>query len=263
MNKDIRIEYCFSWANHDWMRTWFSYNKQMLRKQEYAASFEDVKQHFYEYLPYFMDDRYIKVDNKPVLFIYDYEAIPDFNIYREGWDRLAKENGFNGIFLVQTLGGHHLIWNKKYFDACFDYEPTYTTFLEMKFQHTINRIRRGIKKLVKGKFVTNYFNYDSVCDLIEKRIDNDPNHYLGLFAEWDNSPRHSHNCTIFKNFSIPRFKQLVYSQIKKSVSVGKGFLIIDAWNEWGEGAYLEPDNISGFEKLNTIRDVLSGFMQDN
>ena len=251
-NEDINIEYCFSWANHDWMRTWFSYNKQMLRKQQYASSNEEVAKHFEEYLPFFMDKRYIKIDNKPVLFIYDYDAIPDFEMYKDTWDRLAKENGFNGIFLVQTLGGHHLTWNDSLFNACFDFEPTYTTFSEMKLQHSINRIRRGIKKVIKGKFIANYFNYNSVCNYIEKRNENEKNHYLGLFAEWDNSPRHSHNGTVFTNFSIDRFERLVKTQLQKSIEYNKDIIVIDAWNEWGEGAFLEPDNIYSLKKLEVI-----------
>ena len=64
---DIDVKYCFSWANHDWRRNWFQYNKELLRAQEYAATDEQILEHFYYMLDFFKDTRYIKIDNKPVL----------------------------------------------------------------------------------------------------------------------------------------------------------------------------------------------------
>lgn len=252
-NTDINISFCFSWANHDWMRTWFEYNRELLRKQEYANCEEQVKEHFYFMLPYFKDARYIKEENKPVLFIYSYEAIPDFQLYKTIWNELAVAEGFSGIYFVQTLGGHNCVWNNDVFDACFDFEPTYTTFSEMKHQHCSNRIKRGIKRILRGNWITNYFNYNYVCKLIENRKCEESKHFLGVFAEWDNTPRHSHNGTVFTNFTIERFKKCFKSQLKKSIKYKKSFLVIDAWNEWGEGAYLEPDNIYEYKKLEAIK----------
>lgn len=252
-NKDIDISFCFSWANHDWMRTWFAYNKEMLRKQEYASNIEQVTEHFKYLLPYFKDSRYIKKDNKPVFIVYDYYAIPDFELYKKTWTKLAKDNGFSGIHFVQTLGGKHLEWEENVFDACFNFEPTYTTFSQMKTNHSINRFRRMIKKTFKTKWVPNYFDYNKICKLIENRNEDNPNHYLGAFAEWDNTPRHKDNGTIYKNFSIERFQSNIERLLIKSNECKKDFIIIDAWNEWGEGAFLEPDEYYHCKKLEAIR----------
>lgn len=254
-NSDMNISFCFSWANHDWMRTWFTYDREMLRKQEYASTVEEVVAHYNYLKPYFKDSRYILNDNKPVLFIYDYESIPNFHLYQSTWNRLAQKDGFNGIYFVQTLGGHNLTWNKEEFEACFDYEPTYTTFSQMKKQHSINRFKRGVKKILKREWLVNYFDYNVVCSLMEKREDKESGHLLGAFAEWDNTPRHSTNGTVFINFSIDRFKKCLLSQFRKSNKYNKPYLVIDAWNEWGEGAYLEPDNFYGLQKLEVIKSV--------
>ena len=243
-NPDIEIEYCFSWANHDWKRTWFEYNTEMLRKQEYGETDEQIEQHFNYMLPYFKDKRYIKKDNKPVFYIYDYNHIKNIRDYKRIWNDLAIKNGFDGIFLVQTLGGHCLEWNNSIFEACFDFEPTYTTSSNMKYENIKNKFRRLYKRNFKNKkIISNVFDYDKVCNQIENRECTNPNHNLGIFAEWDNSPRHKDNSTIFKNFSV--FK--------------KDFLIIDAWNEWGEGAFIEPDHIFDYGKLESISDVIDKF----
>lgn len=258
-NKDINIDFCFSWANHDWLRTWFSYNRELLQKQEYAATREQISEHFMYLLRFFKDERYIKIDNKPVLFIYKYQDIINFDEYFEEWNKLAQKHGFAGIYFIQTLGGNGLEINKKYFDACYDFEPTYTTFKQLGMQRNINKLRRGIKKITKGTYLSNLYDYRSVSNTIIKRNEPEKNHFLGVFAEWDNTPRHNHNGTVFKNFNLGTFKAQFESQYKKSVDNNKELIIIDAWNEWGEGANLEPDEHWGYGKLEVIKEVVNTY----
>ncbi|MGT2887237.1 glycosyltransferase WbsX family protein [Streptococcus didelphis] len=254
-NPNINIDYCFSWANHDWMRTWFSYNREMLRKQEYAGTDEEIYDHFKYLLKFFKDKRYIKIDNKPVFVIYNYEDIPNFERYIEIWNAKAISEGFSGIYFVQTLGGKNLVWNKKYFDSCFDFEPTFTTFNDMKHVHTYHKIKRFLKRELKLNIMTNFFNYDKVCTIMENRVYSEKEHCYGMFGEWDNTPRHKSNGTIFMNFSIERFKRCFEIQYKKSIDNNHSFLVFDAWNEWGEGAILEPDNFYDLEKLKVIKEI--------
>lgn len=255
MNKDIDIEYCFSWANHDWMRTWFSYDKEMLRKQNYASNDDEIIEHYNYLKKFFNDERYIKIENKPIFIIYNYYDIPNFDKYIEIWNNLAIEDGFLGIYFIQTLGGKNLTWNKEYFNACFDFEPTFTTFSDLKTVHFNHRIKRYFKKISKSNKMTNIFDYNLVCKKMENRIYEEKEHCYGMFAEWDNTPRHKHNGTIFSNFTLDRYKKCFAIQYNKSKENDHPFLIFDAWNEWGEGAILEPDNIFGLKKLEIIRDI--------
>ncbi len=258
-NEDINISYCFSWANHDWLRTWFSYNREMLHKQEYATTKEEIRNHFMYLLRFFCSERYIKINNKPVLFIYKYQDIKNFEEYHQEWNRIAKQYGFDGIYFVQTLGGNHIDMNDKYFDACFDFEPTYTTFKQLPLQRRINKFRRGFKKITKSTFLSNIYDYRKVTKTIINRNENEANHFLGVFAEWDNTPRHNHNGTVFKNFDLETFKLQFEAQYKKSIENSKSLLIIDAWNEWGEGAFLEPDEHWQYGKLNIIKEVVESY----
>lgn len=86
-----------------------------------------------------------------------------------------------------------------------------------------------------------------------KRSEIDSNHFLGCFAEWDNTPRHGNNGTVFLGFTLDLFEEQFEEQYKKSLNYNKPMLVIDAWNEWGEGAYLEPDNTYGSKKLEIIK----------
>lgn len=251
-NKDIKIEYCFSWANHDWRRNWFQYNKELLRAQEYANNDEQIREHFEFLLDYFKDERYIKVDNKPVIFIYNYASIKNLERYIKIWTESARREGFNGVYFVQTLGGQTMKWNKNLFDACFDFEPSYTS-LNMTLACGLNSIKRRLVKYFKPKKVINYFDYSQVCNNMLKRVYSDPNHCYGIFTEWDNTPRHGINGTVYKNFSLEEFERQVRGQIKKARENKSPFVVIDAWNEWGEGAFLEPDELLGFGKLEIIK----------
>ena len=38
---------------------------------------------------------------------------------------------------------------------------------------------------------------------------------------------------------------------------GKEYIFLTAWNEWGEGAYLEPDIENGTAYLDAIRDIVN------
>ena len=259
-NSNLDIDFCFSWANHDWKKTWYECNTELLRKQEYGDTKEQIKKHFEYMLPYFKDKRYIKKDNSPVLYIYDYQDIKNFDLYVKIWDKLAKENGFNGMFYVQTLGGKCIKWNKDIFPACFDFEPTYTTFLN-PYSRTIESWgRKIIKKVFRiERLLANIYDYNHICSLIIKRNEKDRGHYLGVFAEWDNTPRHKYNGIVFKNFNIQTFYECFESQYKKSLEYNKDFIIIDAWNEWGEGAFLEPDETYGYQKLEVIRKVVEKY----
>ena len=251
-NKSINIEYCFSWANHDWRRNWFQYNKELLRAQEYASCDEQILEHFNYLLPYFKDERYIKINNKPVLFIYNYASIPNIERYIEVWNKAAVNNGFSGMFFVQTLGAQTLEWKKDLFEACFDFEPSYTS-LNMHFACGINSIKRRWSKIYRPKSVINSFNYKKVCRRMLKRVYNDPYHCYGIFTEWDNTPRHEINGTVYKKFSLKEFEKQVKGQLQKAKNSGCPFVVIDAWNEWGEGAFLEPDESLGYGKLEILK----------
>ena len=55
------------------------------------------------------------------------------------------------------------------------------------------------------------------------------------------------------------FEASLRDQIKKSIERGNDFLYINAWNEWGEGAYLEPDSKKKCTYLEKIRKVMSEY----
>lgn len=251
-NKDINIEYIISWANHDWKRTWYNWNQEMLRKQLYGNE-KQITEHFEYLLTYFKDVRYTKIDNKPVFCVYRYKDIPNFNQYYKIWNSLAKANGFNGIYFLQTLDNTCQEIDHNFFDAGFEFEPNYTLKVNnLYFQRTINKICRVFKKYFKLKRVNFVYDYKFITKAMSERKDIDSNRYLGVFPDWDNTPRHKYNGTVFRNSSAHYFEEQFRSQYKKALQNNNRILVINSWNEWSEGAYLEPDTFNNYDRLEAI-----------
>lgn len=258
-HKEIKIKFFFSWANHDWRRTWYGYNFEILSKQEYGDE-NGIKKHFEYLLPFFCDSRYKKIDNKPVFAIYKSSYIPNLNQYVEIWNELAKEHGFCGIYFIQTIDetGHEDIG--KLFDAAFDFQPNSAlSSKQLNNQKLINKFRAFLLKKMGVKLVSNIYNYDKVASIIENEQHSNSKHYYGLFPGWDNTPRHKLRGTFFKKETVDRFKKLFEIQYAKANKAGHELLIINAWNEWSEGAYMEPDTDIHYGRLEAIQKVKQAY----
>ena len=100
-------------------------------------------------------------------------------------------------------------------------------------------------------------DYNKFCAMMTSRLEfRNENQYLGFFAGWDNSPRIGQRVTIiFENNSPDIFEKYLRIQFEKSVINNNEYLFINAWNEWGEGTFLEPDEKYGYGYLEAIKHV--------
>jgi lipopolysaccharide biosynthesis protein len=93
--------FCLAWANHTWTGVWVGLSDKILIEQSYPGQ-DDYINHFYAVLAAFKDTRYIKVDNKPLFYIYNPNDIPDCTEFIRIWNSLAKENGLEGIYFYRA-----------------------------------------------------------------------------------------------------------------------------------------------------------------
>lgn len=264
-HKEIPIHYCLCWDNNTWKRTWFAdpeREKEVLIQQDYGDEKIWTK-HFMDLLPDFQDERYIKVDNKPLFHIYHARKIDCLKEMRECFDRLARENGFNGIYLVVSD-----IENRsdsdfgECIDAYYNYEPVHAYHINLNRYYGMKSILCGaIKKRINKYFHTRFLPYVRDAKGIYKCIVKDRNRsgkktYYGMFADYDDTPRRGDTGIVYANNSIELFEKALRCQIRKSVAANNEFLYITAWNEWGESAYLEPDEQNGYNYLECIKRVL-------
>lgn len=266
-NKDIDINFCLSWANHSWTDSWKNGNNTLIA-QTYGGE-EDWEAHFQYLIGYFKDERYIKIDGKPLMILYMPEDIPDLNNMMEYWEKRAKEEGLQGIaFAYQYI---YYDMDKKKDDSHFDYaiefQPSYAiadsrgkgmanfrknvfkilSWGQKKFNVRINMDRTKLEVL----------DYRKIWEYVLKRVPDNDKKIPGAFSGWDNTPRKGKAGLVLHGASPEIFKFYLSHQIKRAREVyHKDFLFITAWNEWAEGCILEPTKKDGFAYLMAVREAL-------
>lgn len=253
-NKDLSFPFCFSWANHSWTRTWLE-SKEVLLEQTYGNE-EDWEKHFYFLKPYFEDSRYINVDQMPVVVFnrpLDFNRADDMVAH---WQKLAVKNNFKGLYLIETLSSFQKGAVLKKSNALLESEPSYTyNFLPLWYR----AIRKGLKMFFP--FTTPNFNhYSSFWKTLLRRqpLQTENKVYAGAFVNWDNAARRPNNANIFLGFDPEKFKKYLKAQLIRSKNLYKSeFVFLNAWNEWAEGNYLEPDKENGFSILESVQQAVN------
>ncbi|WP_418749315.1 glycoside hydrolase family 99-like domain-containing protein, partial [Faecalibacillus intestinalis] len=219
----------------------------MLAELIYGSE-KDWKKHFDYLLPFFNDKRYIKKDNKPMFGLFqpdnDFDTIKKMCDY---WEILAKENGFSGMCFISKNN-----YKNVKTEYSFKYEPLSVNnnkeLFISRFQNVRNRL---IPKL-------RIYKYDKVWNDIIKfaKKCKDKKMFYGAFVGFDDSPRRGKKAKIILGQSADKFEKYMRKLVEISEAQNKEYIFLTAWNEWGEGAYLEPDKKSGKAYLKAIKRVM-------
>ena len=243
--------FCLAWANESWRGFFHGLKtKDTLIDQEYPGD-ADYIAHFMHLLPAFKDERYIKVDGKPLFMIYHPFDCPDTANFIKIWRKLASENGLEGLFLVgQTY--HYEEEREQLEKMGFDAINTVRMFdYERKIRWTYRWARWKHNWLHKPFIV----QYKKAMKFFITDTEQDANIIPTIIPNWDHTPRSGENGLVFIN-SEPKYFDEHLSDVD-SVLRNKPFehriAFIKSWNEWGEGNYLEPDLMYGDKLLKTIK----------
>ena len=249
--------FCLAWANEPWTRAWDGGEREILMPQTYGEE-ADWRQHFDELLRAFRDPRYIRIEGKPVFLIYRSASIACAGPMIAAWRRWASEAGLPGLHLVQMLTGFEHDGRADLFDACAEFEPMYTMYHQLsrweRRRNTLARHRARLVKWLTGQapHAPNSFHYERLWrDIAQRPLP--AGHYPGAFVDWDNSPRRAlARAIVFRGFSEQAFERGVAAQYAKARAAGAPLMFINAWNEWAEGTYLEPDEERGTRMLESV-----------
>lgn len=242
--------YALCWANHPWTRSWDGKDHQILWEQSYGAE-ADWDEHLEYLLPHFKDLRYKKIENRPLLFLYNAGDIPYLNEMVERWTHSLISQGFAGIHIVEYISTKNPKPACKFSLSVYEDEPLYSLRFEISMLGKLNRVFRKYFKLPEFQDYERTWKY-----LHEKtRVYNNRDIIRGAFVAWDNSPRRGKKGPmIMKGASPKRFSKHLNDLLEtKRSTVSKEILVINAWNEWGEGAVLEPSREFGFGYLEAVK----------
>lgn len=263
-NKEITIPFCICWANETWARTWDGQEQDILIKQNYDEGERAWIRHFEYLLPFFKDERYIKHFGKPMLLIYKPQLIKHIDKMLILWRKLAKQSGFPDLYIGYQ---HHSVFDYDVdamgFDFGVEFEPFYTIReLKQKQKTALDKMRyyithhRQLYRKLREKIVKKptVYDYDEVWSYIIKRTPVKANIYPGAFTAWDNTPRRGRYANVFQGSSPEKFAYYFKKQMSHAENIYHAdYIFINAWNEWAEGAHLEPDENMKYGYLEGIQ----------
>ena len=271
----VDIPFCLCWANENWTRNWDGGNFEVIAEQEYGNQAEWEK-HFDYLLPFFKDDRYIKYQGKPLMVIYKPDQIYQIDSMLRFWRKRAIENGLPGLLFLRQHPGD--IYGG--IDYAIKFQPIslwngwqgYSDVDKKSIGRDIKQIIKktavmlGFEKEVQKKLVKQFqserktsmptllYDYDEAWDAILNQQEFGSIFCSGAFVSWDNTARNKHG-RIFHGASPEKFKSYFSQLLQKDSAMN--LIFINAWNEWGEGAYLEPDEEYGYAYLDAIKACIS------
>lgn len=263
---DIDQPFFFCWANHTWYQAKNGVKKVLL-EQTYGTQ-ADWEAHFQYLLPFFRDSRYEKKDNKPVFMIY----IPDFpekQAIVDYFDRRCREEGFAGIFTIETFSDSSKPENLTHFrsNLCpqtqkiYIREPAYSNgILNRRRAYSPMRIVRKIQRTLSYKGIISWINRykgDALYDIMEKDSPRGEEICHGVFFSWDNSPRHG-----VRGYIITPPSKESFMRYAQSIQ-DDAYVFINAWNEWAEGMILEPTTHDGYRYLSWIKEFNATHRQES
>ena len=250
-NKDIDMPFCFCWANENWTRRWDGEDDDVLLGQVYSE--EDAREFIKYLIPFFQDSRYIRIENRPVLYIYRSTSIPTPEQYIQIWAEECAKASISSPYLVTVLTRGATNSNDFGMDAGVE---------RILFDWTDGAVPDIRNSLETYKELTgNIIDYSQVASFYEKQTEEkDFTYFRSISPVWDNTARYQEGAYLLHKSTPKRFQTWFENLIEyteRTLSPDKQFIVVNAWNEWAEGAHLEPDTYYGYSYLNSIGRALS------
>lgn len=281
-NKNIHFPFHLTWANHSWVRSWRNSdsNGQILRKQEYEMN-QDSRRNHIKYISEVMKDkRYNRYKDKLIFNIYKPSSILEFKSFaNELREYILRENKEEIILnAMYTHKESDESWIN-YIDNIILFQPGAAILNSSNLSQDIKNIDDVITILKSVLISSNFPGKDFLYkirnaferkqpkvfeykEIYKKIIDQSSlNQYknkdliIGCFIDWDNTPRYAELATVMNNFSLDSLEYYLKSINEILNNQNKEILFINAWNEWGESAYLEPDSKLQYSVLEIIKNV--------
>ncbi|MDL2235498.1 glycoside hydrolase family 99-like domain-containing protein [Christensenellaceae bacterium OttesenSCG-928-L17] len=253
-DKTIDFTFSITWANENWAKTWDAKEDEIIIKQNDKK--DDPINFIKDVEKYLLDKRYFRKNNKPVLTIYRPDMIKDVKRYTDTWRKYWKEKHKEDLYLVY-VANFGLIDKEKYgfdaergmlplsahiFDIYSETELSKHRFLNEHFSGTIRDIED-----IYTQYTTNF-------------LSNDTTEFKCLSPAWDNQARRKGVKGVTYINSSPELygrtlEKILANEIAKH-GVNDTVVYINAWNEWAEGAMLEPSQGLGHACLIATRDAI-------
>ncbi len=247
-HKDWDINFCVCWANENWTRRWDGKEQDILIAQNHSA--KDDMAFIADVSEYLRDKRYIRIDGKPLLLIYRPNLLPAIAETAKLWRQWCRSHDIGEIYLAYVQSFEKVNPDEYGFDAAIEFPPNNFNLKRM------NSPFATIRKDFKGSI----YDWTSMMKMSENYTDPGYKLFRGVCPSWDNTPRRKNESTLLINNDPADFQKWVYNAsietMKRSRKSDERLMFINAWNEWAEGAHLEPDDRNGYAYLNSLKSAI-------
>ena len=243
-NPSPNLKFCLHWCNHggSWWRTPLNQSADKLIEMIGVVSEK-----------YFRHPNYLRIDGKPVFMIYEHDTLSSFGDVKSNLAAMrkqAQERGLPGLYLVGVYSGA----DRSQIDL--RKECGYDAFCAYTYAWM-----RG----PKVTWDSPTYDYSDVTDNVVSNLhpylsrvskSGGITYWPSCFSGWDDRPRAGLDRAIVLQGSNPEhFGKMIRSALRH-VDSKSPVVIVEAWNEWGEGACIEPSKQHGFGYLQQIADAL-------
>jgi glycosyltransferase involved in cell wall biosynthesis len=241
--------FCLCWANENWSRRWDGKDSEVLIAQQHSP--EDDLAFAADVARYIRDERYICIDGKPLLIVYRPSLLPSALETSDRWRTWFRDQGIGEIYLAYTQSFEAEDPRKYGFDAAIEFPPN-------------NSAPPNITSQMKTAASFGGTVYD--WSVFLKRSQNYKKNAYRLFRSvcpsWDNTARRKNGGTVFLNSTPKDYQSWLENAIAETcdqaATTDERLVFVNAWNEWAEGAHLEPDAKYGYAWLDATRKALTG-----
>lgn len=250
---DDDAPFCIMWANENWTRRWDGSERDILIAQDYDEV--PAEQFIDDVMDLLKDDRYLRLDGKPLIAVYRPTQIPDFERVLAHWRQVAIDAGLGGLSIVtvdvgrgmQGVEGDPLNHG---IDAYLEFAPHNRRWTSV--------LREQLS--VDSRFQGNILSYASMVRDAELTLLEpvDERRYPGVMVNFDNTPRRQWQPDLWYGANPYTFRRWLDAAVSAVADRDPDhrLVFVNAWNEWAEGAVLEPSQRFGRSYLLATRDVL-------
>ena len=248
-DEQIDFPFCLCWANESWSRRWDGREDQKLVVQ-YHSPEDDIAfiRHISDYLK---SDKYLRIDGRPLVVVYRPDKLPDAQATAKRWRDWCRQNGVGEIYLAYTLSFAEGKPQEYGFDAAIEFPPNNMGLS----QHA------GLVEPTSDDFAARIYDLQELA--LRSAAHDKPRMKLfrGVAPQWDNTARRMHNATIMLDGGPGTYELWLSNAARQTAEMHSNpderLVFINAWNEWAEGAYLEPDLDRGYAWLEATRRALT------
>ena len=248
-NPDMDFPFCLCWANENWSRRWDGQESEILIAQQHSAA--DDLAFIRDIEPALRDPRYIRVDGRPLLVVYRPALLPNPRETAERWRAHCRSVGIGDLYLVSTQAFDRTDPREFGFDAAMEFAPNNMGAPDIT----------GQMPLVNSEFKGVVYDYRYLIEYAKTATPPAYELFRSVTPMWDNEARRPGRGAVFANTSPAGYREALEATCRYTVAhlPDKPFVFLNAWNEWAEGAHLEPDRRYGYAYLQATADALNRF----